>query len=339
MAVSHVSKIKMVVLSADGTKFVLTPAEFARVRMLPGMKVGVLDESTGQAPKGLKAKAQGKDLLLELPEHGLLAKVEGFEELSDFSFVEDINTITTAQNTGVVYAQASAPTPVATDAGAGAAGTPADKAATTVPASGTAISGFSMSSLGLALGGLALAAAGGGGGGNSITGNNNIPTTGAQVIDGYLVGSTVTRLNGSGNSVTTDANGFFTGLTGTGAIKVTGGRDSSTGQEFKGTLTSPADSKVVTPITTLIQKLSSDGSVTVTAATAQVLSKLGLDATFDVLNVDPLALANSNGAGSADALAVFKAGVMVATALQVLSGGDGTNFSQAVTALANLTGA
>ena len=75
MAVSPVSKIKLVVVSADGAKMVLTPAEFARTRLLPGMKVGVLDETTGQAPKGLMAKTQGKDLLLELPEHGLLAKV------------------------------------------------------------------------------------------------------------------------------------------------------------------------------------------------------------------------------------------------------------------------
>jgi len=56
MAVSPVSKVKLVVVSADGTKMVLTPAEFARMRLLPGMKVGVLDETTGQAPKGLTAK-------------------------------------------------------------------------------------------------------------------------------------------------------------------------------------------------------------------------------------------------------------------------------------------
>jgi len=83
MAVSPVTKIKFVVIHSNGTKMVLTPAEFARIRLLPGMKVAVLDETTGQAPEGLISKTRGKDLLLELPEHGLLAKVEGFEEIAD----------------------------------------------------------------------------------------------------------------------------------------------------------------------------------------------------------------------------------------------------------------
>ncbi|NBS98625.1 MAG: hypothetical protein EBT08_21145, partial [Betaproteobacteria bacterium] len=186
--------------------------------------------------------------------------------------------------------------------------------------------GFSLSTLGIAVGGLALAAGGGGGGGSSN------PGLGGQAVDGYLAGSTVTRVNGSGNSVVTDKDGRFTGLTGTGAIKVVGGTDASTGQKFTGTLTAPEGATVVTPITTLVNELAKSG-ISIEAARASVLAKLGLSASFDLLNADPIALANT---GNAQALAVFKAGAMVATALQVIAGGDPAQFASAANALAKM---
>jgi hypothetical protein len=186
----------------------------------------------------------------------------------------------------------------------------------------------------LGLGGLLGLAGGGGGGSDSGSSGGGIaPTTSAYVIDGYLMGSTVKRANRSGNSVQTDENGRFTGLTGDGAIIVTGGKDKSTGMDFTGTLTAPAGSTVVTPITTLIQALVASGGTNVQSATTEILAKLGLSASFNVLSADPIALANS---GSADALAVVKAGVMVATALQIIAGGDETQFANAASALATM---
>jgi hypothetical protein len=185
----------------------------------------------------------------------------------------------------------------------------------------------------LGLGGL-LGLAGAGGGGSGGGGGGGIaPSLSAFVIDGYLMGSTVKRANGTGNTVLTDENGRFTGLTGDGAIIVTGGKDKSTGQDFTGTLTAPAGSTVVTPITTLIQALVVSGGTNVQSAPTEILAKLGLPANFNVLSADPIALANS---GNAEALAVVKAGVMVATALQVISGGDETQFAAAANALARM---
>jgi len=46
------SKIKLVVKSADGVLKTLTPQEFTKFKLLPGMKVVVLDESTGKTPAG-----------------------------------------------------------------------------------------------------------------------------------------------------------------------------------------------------------------------------------------------------------------------------------------------
>ncbi|WP_416547415.1 hypothetical protein ACHEXK_01110 [Limnohabitans sp. DCL3] len=337
MAVSPVSKIKLVVVSAEGVKSVLTPAEFARMRLLPGMKVGVLDETTGQAPKGLITKTQGKDLLLELPEHGLLAKIEGFEQISDLSFVQDIQALTAVHYDSVAYAQAASPTPVATDAG----GAVADKEPT-APASGTAMGGFNLSTLGLVLGGLALA---GGGGGGAAAAKVIVASVSGIAIDGYLSGSTVTRADGSGNSVTTDANGRYTGLTGSGPIKVTGGYQLVGGQllPFEGTLLAPEGATVVTPITTLIQAAVADGK-TLVQATALIKDKLNLPDGFDVLKVDPIAEVNSTTATpeqKAAALDVFKTGVAVATALQVaadsnaVGGNTAAAFTSAVGSLLN----
>lgn len=61
---------------------------------------------------------------------------------------------------------------------------------------------------------LPLAACGGGGGGGYRPPVDEGDS--GWVIDGYVSAATVSRENGSGNTVTTDASGRFTGLTGTG---------------------------------------------------------------------------------------------------------------------------
>ncbi|WP_417844962.1 beta strand repeat-containing protein [Thalassospira sp.] len=145
---------------------------------------------------------------------------------------------------------------------------------------------------------LPLAACGGGGGGG--LGGAFGGGSGGKVIDGYISGATVSRVDGSGNTVTTDANGNFTGLTGSGAIKITGGTDISTGLAFEGTLTAPDGSSVVTPLTTLVQKLIEDGESEADALSAV---KAAFNLTEDLKTVDPVATSNQ---------ALFKAGVQVA---------------------------
>ena len=189
------------------------------------------------------------------------------------------------------------------EVGAGSSASSASAAA----AAGAGVSGVVVGAL--AIGAAAVARLGSDGASDGASGD------GGRAIDGYLSGATVTRVNGSGNSVTTDANGNFTGLTGTGAIKVVGGTDTSTGQLFTGTLLAPAGSAVITPLTTLVNILIDNGA-SAAEAVDLVLEKLGLDADFNLLNSDPVALS----ASSADALAVQKAAVSVATLLQSATG-------------------
>ena len=80
-----------------------------------------------------------------------------------------------------------------------------------------------------------------------------------RAIDGYLVGADVALLNNpDSRTVTSDVNGrqgVFDSLYGTGTILVSGGVDISTGKPFIGQLMAPADSKVVTPLTTLVSSV------------------------------------------------------------------------------------
>ncbi|OSQ33335.1 hypothetical protein THS27_26195, partial [Thalassospira sp. MCCC 1A01428] len=179
---------------------------------------------------------------------------------------------------------------------------------------------------------LPLAACGGGGGGG--LGGAFGGGSGGKVVDGYISGATVSRVDGSGNTVTTDANGNFTGLTGSGAIKITGGTDISTGLAFEGTLTAPDGSSVVTPLTTLVQKLiEDDPNTTEEEAITAVKNAFGLTGGFDVdlKTVDPVATNNE---------ALFKAGVQVANIMtmgaKALTGsGVQTDASLAIDAVAD----
>ena len=174
-----------------------------------------------------------------------------------------------------------------------------------------------------------LAQAGGGGGGGAGGG----ATSSGVVVDGYLSGAKVARANGSGASVTTNPDGTFNGLAGSGAFVVTGGIDVTTGQAFSGVLRAPAGSGVVTPLTTLVQTFA-DRGVPESLASAQVLRSLGLPASFDLLNVDPVAAAKDGGEDSSAAFAVQKAGVQVATMLQAAGEGEEDGYEEALTALA-----
>jgi hypothetical protein len=150
------------------------------------------------------------------------------------------------------------------------------------------------------------------------------------VADGYLAGATVfadangNRLRDAGElSTTTDNAGNFSFDFGSlpATLVSIGGTDISTGLPFAGSLTAPAGSSVINPLTTLVTALvEADGApadasalaVAVEAATMQVVAGLGLPA-VSLTSFDPLA----PGADSAVALAVQKAAASVANVIVV----------------------
>lgn len=168
-------------------------------------------------------------------------------------------------------------------------------------------------------GGAAAAAVGGGGGGASLLAG--------VVVKGYLDGATVWRdANGNGIyeagvdfHVQTRADGSYSGLGGTGAIRVFGGLDTyGTGLTFQGVLLAPDSATVVTPLTTLIQSIKDIGGLTTDAAVTKVASLLGLSAagvtSDDLLKTDSInsALNGADAAAKTKALTVYSAAAQVA---------------------------
>ncbi|MFT4888186.1 MAG: hypothetical protein ACI8V0_002419, partial [Pseudohongiellaceae bacterium] len=137
-----------------------------------------------------------------------------------------------------------------------------------------------------------------------------------EVIDGYVRGATVfIDKDGDGIqdpgelSTTTDALGNFSfpaGTSGLGQIIASGGTDIATGLPFAGKLTAPAGSTVVTPLTTLIDKIASASGVSVTAAKASVAASLGLDAAIDLTKFDPLEVSSDTTKDAATRNAAIK---------------------------------
>ncbi|QPH54147.1 right-handed parallel beta-helix repeat-containing protein [Pontivivens ytuae] len=187
-----------------------------------------------------------------------------------------------------------------------------------------------------AIGALAagVAAAAGGGGSGGGGGDSSSPLSGV-VIDGYISGATVfgdTNDNGVFDvgeaSTTTDAQGRFSLDVDPGTTIVSqGGTDVLTGLAFEGTLTAPAGSTVLSPVTTLVARLVNGGR-TVDEALTQVRTALGLEDDTDILNSDPIADSNSD---------LFAAGVKVAN---IVSAGvaNGATERDVVDALANAVG-
>ena len=152
------------------------------------------------------------------------------------------------------------------------------------------------------------AAAGGGGGGGGTTPPPVPPVTiSGYVIDGYISGATVTR-EFDANSVTTDGNGFFSGLQGSGILTATGGVDISTELPFTGVLRAPDGSTVITPLTTMMVQLSQQFGLNNADAQAAIKAALNLDARIDLMTTDPLSVSSPN-------VELLIAGVKVASLL------------------------
>ncbi|MEC7492725.1 MAG: VCBS domain-containing protein, partial [Pseudomonadota bacterium] len=137
-------------------------------------------------------------------------------------------------------------------------------------------------------------------------------------IDGYIEGATIfADTDGDGEldageafSVTgedgefslTNAEGSLVLLGGDGAI------DAATGLAFNGQLEAPAGSTVVTPLTTLINKLVEGGEDQVVAQ-AKVKSAFGITAGEDLTTFDPIDAALSGGASAASGIEIAALGV------------------------------
>ncbi len=161
---------------------------------------------------------------------------------------------------------------------------------------------------------------------------NVSPVRHFHVIKGYISGATVfADANGNGQldageaSAMTDTSGGFTLTGGSGPLIALGGTDTSTGLQFRGELTAPADSTVVTPLTTLLNDLPSDP-----AAQPKILAALGLSPSLDLETLDPIAAAKAGDlAGAAAEVAAAKIYDTVSLIASTLSG-VGANFMTAV---------
>jgi murein DD-endopeptidase MepM/ murein hydrolase activator NlpD len=154
-----------------------------------------------------------------------------------------------------------------------------------------------------------------------------------HLLDGYLAGATVfVDANDNGIfdagelSATTDSNGGFTLVSGDGPLIAQGGTDTSTGLQFNGKLSAPSGYSVITPLTTLIDDLQSQG---VTAAEQKVLAAFDLSSNLDLTIVDPIAAAR---AGDAAGAAAYLAGAKVYDSVSLVASalaGSGGSFAAA----------
>lgn len=129
-------------------------------------------------------------------------------------------------------------------------------------------------------------------------------------IDGYISGATVfadANFNGALDpgevSTTTDANGNYS-ITSNGApLILQGGVDTATNLAFTGTMQAPAGSTVVTPLTTLIQKVAASTTGDPVAAQQLVASALGLSSSLDLNDLDTVAATRTGVSGATHAFA------------------------------------
>ena len=168
------------------------------------------------------------------------------------------------------------------------------------------------------------AAAGGGGGGGG--GDAGPATISGYVVDGYISGATVTRAVNS-NQVTTNDDGFFSGLQGSGILTATGGVDIATGLPFTGVLRAPEDATVITPLTTLMVQLSEQFGLNDADAQTAIKTSLGLDQRIDLTTTDPLAESSPN-------VDLLVAGVKVASVL-AMAATAGISSADALSRLAS----
>ena len=152
-----------------------------------------------------------------------------------------------------------------------------------------------------------------------------VPVTSGGLADGYIAGATIfIDVNGNGvwdpgePKTTTDDTGHFSFATKlTGPIVGFGGTNIDTGLPNTMTLTAPAGSTIVNPLTTIIQGMVASG-MSIADATAGLCAALGLPPGVDLTKYDMLA-----HAGDPFALAAQKAAAQVVVFLNAIGSAGG----------------
>lgn len=186
--------------------------------------------------------------------------------------------------------------------------------------------------------------------------STNLTATGIKslVVDGYIKDATVfIDTNGDGQlssgewTAKTDATGGYVlpSDAQAGGIVAFGGTDLLTGKAYQGVLTAPAGSTVVNPLTTMVQAVisSSNGTLSVADATANVSKALSLPADVSILSYDPLAVLASTSAtpeAKAAALATQTVALQVSNIIAQVgstidAGSDKVNKFSATSAVTN----
>jgi len=140
------------------------------------------------------------------------------------------------------------------------------------------------------------------------------------VTDGYIVGATVYSeedgvegLTAGDISTTTDGMGQFSLEGTTGDLFMLGGVDVATGLAFEGTLKAPAGSTSITSLSTLVSDVMDLGQSQADAENA-VKTAFGIDASVDILTIDPIQATLSADPAESDA-----GRTVMGTAAQVLN--------------------
>jgi VCBS repeat-containing protein len=169
----------------------------------------------------------------------------------------------------------------------------------------------------------------------------------ATVSDGHITGALVfedldgDRIHDEGETFTyTNESGDFNtnAFSGKYGLVAVGGNDISTGLAFTGTLTAPAGSTVLSPLTTLIDSLMSTG-LNLADAKSLVAATLGISSSIDLTTYDSYAIAKdstSSEAAKAAANDVQKIAVQIVNIMNQTAAATTDGSAKALTAITDL---
>ncbi|MFM7567207.1 MAG: hypothetical protein ACKO8O_00720, partial [Betaproteobacteria bacterium] len=217
----------------------------------------------------------------------------------------------------------------------------------------------------LGVAGLAGSSAGGGGlagGASAGAAPKPVVTANMEVINGYVAGAKVWQDNNSNGQIDAgepvgwwdkngngklDAGEQETNAEGQitiqidpqgGPVRTQGGTDLSTGKAVTNSFSAPARGTVISPITTVIQAAVASGE-SLTQAVNMIKRSFGLDASVDLLTLDPVAASLGTGAASDQAIKVKAAAVQISNTMDLgasLLGGAGSGADNSALMAASL---
>ena len=162
-----------------------------------------------------------------------------------------------------------------------------------------------------------------------------VPVNSHRVIDGAISGATVWRdANSNGiqdakeKSVLTGSDGSFnpSSLGNSGSYMSKGGVDVVTGKKFNSiTMSTPEGSKIISPISTMINNYIIKNGGDVAAAAKIIKGKLGINDNIDILNYDPTVASNSVVANN-----IIAIGQKIIMAIDMLMDLGGVDFATAL---------